>query len=316
MGTDTDAGDVREVTTGDCSELYYVDTGMYGTSGYGAAYVLDAERPAVVETGLGTNRDRIFAALEELGIDREDLAAIVVTHIHLDHAGGAGFLAEACPNADVYVPAAGASLLADPGRLVAGTKAAVGDQWEFYVEPEPIDEDRIVEIEDGDVVDLGDHELRVHEAPGHAFHQVVFEDPANDAVFSGDAAGIWVPELERTVETSPPSDFDLEQCLADLETIAEIDPDVLLYTHFGPRDVSDDLDEALEAYGTTLSEWVTSVQANREDLGDDEAVIEHFAESADPELADAWSERKARAEAAMNVRGVLGYLEDRERDDS
>lgn len=316
MGTGMDVGDVREVTIGDCSDLYYVDTGMYGTSGYGAAYVLDADRPAVVETGIGTNREYILEALDDLEIDREALAAIAVTHIHLDHAGGAGFLAEACPNADVYVPAAGASLLADPGRLVAGTKAAVGDQWEFYVEPEPIDDDRIVEIEDGDAVDLGNHELRVHEAPGHAFHQVIFEDPANDAVFTGDAAGIWVPDRERIVETSPPSDFDLEECLADLETIAEIDPDVLLYTHFGPRDVSDDLAEALETYGTVLSEWVASVQAKREELADDEAVVEHFAESADPELADAWSDRKARAEAAMNARGVLGSLEDRERDDS
>ncbi len=207
---DTEVGSVRNVTTGDCSDLYYVDTGMYETPGYGAAYILDADQPAIVETGIGTNHEFLLEALADLEIDREEVATIAVTHIHLDHAGGAGFLAEACPNASVYVPAAGASLLADPGRLVAGTKAAVGDQWEFYVEPEPIDEDRIVEIENGDTIDLGDHSLCVHGAPGHAFHQVVLENPENNAVFTGDAAGIWVPDRERIVETSPPSDFDLE----------------------------------------------------------------------------------------------------------
>ncbi|ELY46847.1 MBL fold metallo-hydrolase [Natronorubrum tibetense] len=305
-----DIGDVHEVTAGDCTDCYYIDTGMYDTPEYGAAYILDDERPAVVETGLGTNHELILEALDELGIEREDLEVIAVTHIHLDHAGGAGFLAEACPNADVYVPAAGAGLLIDPERLVAGTKAAVGEQWEYYVEPRPLDEERVVEIEDGDVVDLGDHELHVHATPGHAFHQVVFEDPANDAVFTGDAAGIWVPSTEEIRETSPPSDFHLEQCLEDCETLKSIDPDVLCYTHFGPREVGDDVDRALEEYATVLGEWVDAVETKRAELADDDAVIEHFATSS--EMVDVWGEEKATAEAAMNTRGVLGYLDQRD----
>ncbi|MXV63233.1 MBL fold metallo-hydrolase [Natronorubrum sp. JWXQ-INN-674] len=306
----SEIGAVREVTAGDCTDCYYLDTGMYDTEEYGAAYILDDERPAVVETGIGTNHELILEALDELGIDREELAAIAVTHIHLDHAGGAGFLADACPNADVYVPAPGSGLLVDPTRLVEGTKNAVGDQWEFYVEPKPIPEERIVEIEDGDSIDLGDHELRVHEAPGHAFHQVIFEDPANDAVFTGDAAGIWVPQTEEIRETSPPSDFDLEGCLDDVETLIEIDPDVLLYTHFGPREVGDDAETVLEEYATVLSEWVDAVAAKRAELEDDTAVVGHFANAG--EMADVWGERKASAEAAMNARGVLGSLGERD----
>ncbi|TYL39923.1 MBL fold metallo-hydrolase [Natronococcus pandeyae] len=303
-------GDVREVTVGDCTDLYYLDTGMYGTSGYGAVYILDDDQPAVVDTGIGTNHERILEALDEVGIDRDELAVIAVTHIHLDHAGGAGFLAEACPNAEVYVPAIGARHLADPSQLVAGTKAAVGDQWEYYVDPEPVPEDRIVEIEDGDVVDLGDHELRVHEAPGHAPHQVVFEDPENDAVFTGDAAGIWVPTTEQILETSPPSNFHLERCLEDVETLKEIDPDVLCYTHFGPRYVGDDAEAALEEYAAVLSEWVEQVEEKRAELEDDEALVEHFASAS--EMADVWGEHKASAEAAMNTRGVVGYLDHRD----
>ncbi|WP_306055253.1 MBL fold metallo-hydrolase [Natronococcus wangiae] len=305
-----EVGDVREVAVGDCTDLYYVDTGMYGTSEYGAVYVLDDDRPAVVDTGIGTNHERILEALDEVGIDRDELAVIAVTHIHLDHAGGAGFLAEACPNADVYVPAIGARHLVDPSQLVAGTKAAVGDQWEYYVDPEPVPEDRIVELEEGDVVDLGTHELRVHEAPGHAPHQVVFEDPENDAVFTGDAAGIWVPRIEEILETSPPSNFDLEQCLEDVETLEEIDPDVLLYTHFGPRYVGDDAEAALEEYAAVLTEWVERVEEKRAELEDDEAVVDHFAASS--EMADVWGEHKASAEAGMNARGVIGYLDHRD----
>ncbi|ELZ06333.1 beta-lactamase [Natrialba chahannaoensis JCM 10990] len=302
-------GDVREVTVGDCSDLYYVDTGMFEIDEFGAVYILDDERPAIVETGVGTNYELVLDALAELDIAPEDVAVITVTHIHLDHAGGAGLLAEACPNADVYISGAGASLLADPGKLVAGTKNAVGDQWQYYVQPASIPEDRIVELEDGDVIDLGEHELRVHAAPGHAFHQVVFEDPANDAVFTGDAAGIWIPDHEEIVETSPPSDFDLEQCLADTRTIADIDPDVLLYTHFGPRYVGDDAERVLEEYATVLTEWVNAVEAKRDELADDE-LMDHFAAATDH--GDAWNDEKASAEAAMNVRGTIGYLDDRE----
>ncbi|WP_226005089.1 MBL fold metallo-hydrolase [Natrinema salinisoli] len=303
-------GDVREVTTGDCSDLYCLDTGMYDTSEYGAVYILDDDRPAVVDTGIGTNYDRLREALAAVGVGLDDLEVIALTHVHLDHAGGAGFLAADCPNAEVYVPALGADHVVDPSRLVAGTKNAVGDQWTHYVEPEPVPEERVVAIEDGDVIDLGTHELRVHAAPGHAPHQVVFEDPANDAVFVADAAGIWVPETEAIRETSPPSNFDLEQCLADLETLAEIDPDVFCYPHFGPRSVGDNVEGALAAYATVLEEWVDAVAEKRAELDDDEAVVEHFAEVT--EMSDVWGEEKSSAEAKLNTRGVLGYLDHRE----
>lgn len=301
-------GELTAVTANGCSDLYCLDTGMYDVEAYGAAYVLDAERPAVVETGIGTHHDRILDALDELDIDREDVAVIAPTHVHLDHAGGAGFLAEACPNAEVAVHELGAPHLADPSRLVEGTKRAVGDQWRFYVEPEPVPEDRLRALSDGDTIDLGDHELAVHDAPGHAPHQAVFHDRDNDAVFTGDAAGIWVPDPGLIRETSPPSNFDLEQCLDDVAMLRSLDVETLLFTHFGPHP---DPEEALSAYERVLTEWVETVEAKRAELGDDEAVIDALV--AESEMADVWGERKARDEAVLNTRGVLGYLDHRER---
>ncbi|ELZ10840.1 beta-lactamase [Halovivax asiaticus JCM 14624] len=296
-------GDVTRVTVGDCTDLHYVDTGMYDTAEYGSVYLLDYERPAIVDSGIGTNYERILAALDEVGIDHDDLAAIVLTHVHLDHAGGAGFLAEACPNATVYAPHNGARHVRDPSRLVEGTKAAVGDQWRYYVEPKPVPEDRLEPYEDGDVIGLGTHELRAHAAPGHAPHHFVFEDPANDAVFTADGAGIWVPAIDEVRPTSPPPQFDLAQCLADVETIRDLDPSTLCFAHFGPRETGD----VLDAYAETLSAWVESVREQRAELGDDEAVIEHFADATD--LDSVWGETKARGEVSMNVRGVLTSLD-------
>ena len=296
-----DPGDVEPVT--DCTDLYYVDLGLYDIAGYGSVYVVDAERPAVVDTGLGTNRARLLDALGELDVRP---AFVLLTHVHLDHAGGAGFLADEFPDATVCVHEAGAPHLVDPERLVAGTKSAVGDQWRHYVDPKPVPEERVESLSDGDAVDLGDRTFDVHAAPGHAPHQVVYHDRGDDAVFTGDAAGIYVPKYDEIHQTSPPARFDLHGCHEDVDTIRELDPRVLCFGHFGPRAFDDDL---LAGYKRTLVEWVEAVKRKRADLGDDAAVVEHFTAHAPERLIDVWGEEKARAEERLNARGVLVYLD-------
>jgi glyoxylase-like metal-dependent hydrolase (beta-lactamase superfamily II) len=295
-------GDVRAVDG--CPGVHYVDTGMYGTAGYGAVYAVDAERPALVETGIGADREQVFALLDAVGIAPEELAVVALTHVHLDHAGGAGFVAEACPNAEVYAHELGAPHLVDPSRLVEGTKRAVGDQWQFYADPLPVPADRVVELGDGDAVDLGDRRLRAHHAPGHAPHQVVFRDDRADAVFTGDAAGIWIPERGAVRETTPPPNFDLERCLADAEMLRDLAPETLLYTHFGPGPA--DVGGVLEKYRTVLREWVEEVAAVHEEHGDEDATIDALVERAD--TGDVWGDQKAGYETAVNVRGTLRYL--------
>jgi glyoxylase-like metal-dependent hydrolase (beta-lactamase superfamily II) len=300
-------GDWYPVETAQGDDYYYLDTGMYDTERYGAVYVLDAERPAILDTGIGTNYEYVLEALEGIGIAPEEVGVIAPTHVHLDHAGGAGYLAEECPNAEVYIHRIGAPHLVDPSRLVEGTKQAVEEQWEYYVEPKPIDEERIVELEDGDTIDLGDRALEAYHAPGHAPHQMVYYDPDSEVLKAGDAAGIWVPQLEEVRPTSPPANFDLEGCLDDVDTIRSLEPETVLFGHFGPVAASDEL---LVEYKDVLADWVDAVETKRAELEDDEAVIEHFVE--ETEMDEVWGERKARAEARLNVRGVLAYLDQRE----
>jgi glyoxylase-like metal-dependent hydrolase (beta-lactamase superfamily II) len=295
-------GDVNAVPG--CEDLYYIDTGMYDTEKYGSVYVIDAERPTLVDTGIGTNHGLLLDALEELDVAREDVEYILPTHVHLDHAGGAGFFADACPNATVMTHEVGVPHLVDPSRLVEGTKAAVDDQWEYYVEPEPVPEDRIESLEDGDEISLGDRTLSVVYAPGHAPHQTMFHDSGDDVLFTADAAGIYVPQTGDIRPTTPPSQFDLESCLDDVRTIEEIAPEWLCFGHFGPREYEA---AVAEEYKRVLVEWVEAVRQKREELGDDEAVIEHFVEHT--QMAEVWGERKARAEERLNTRGVLGYLD-------
>lgn len=245
-------------------------------------------------------------ALDEIGIARDELELLVPTHVHLDHAGGASFLAEACPNADILIHEQGARHVIDPERLWAGTKVAVGEAIDFYVEPEPVPASRVTQLVDGTEIDLGDRRLDVYEAPGHAPHQHVFHDAGADAVFAADAAGIYVPELDRIEPTSPPTNFDFEGCIEDVRMLQRLGPETICYGHFGPAPTDDRLTE----YADVLTDWVEAVAEARVELPDDEAVIERFVERTG--MDEVWSERKAHTETAMNVRGVLGYLDRRE----
>lgn len=297
----------QKITAGGCEDIYCIDLDMFDVPEFGAAYVIDAERPTVVDSGTGRNYERILEVLDTLDILPEELEVIALTHVHLDHAGGAGHLAGVCPNATVQIHNIGAPYLVEPEHLIEGTKRAVGVQWQYYDEPDPIPEERIETISDGDTVDLGDHQLGVHHAPGHAPHQVVFSNPENDAVFTADAAGIWAPDPGVLAPTSPPPNFDLEGCLKDIELLHELDPSVLLYAHFGSRA---DVSVALEDYHQVLTDWVEDVQEKRKELEDDEAVIDHFVNRTD--LDKVWGKHKAYPEVRMNTQGVLRYLDTRD----
>jgi len=290
-----------DLTAVDDRLLYAVDTGMYDVEGYGSVYILDTDQPALVDTGLGTNRQHILEALDELGID--DLAYIIPTHAHLDHAGGAGFLAAQFPEAEVLTHERAVRHLADPERLVAGTKAAVGEMWRYYTEPKPIPEDRIHGLADGDGVDLGSLRLTAHEAPGHAPHQHVLETDTG-VVFTADAAGLYVPSRDEIRVTSPPPQFDVHQCLDDVSMIQSLDPELLCFAHFGPRTYDERL---LDGYKRSLVEWVEAVRQRRSALADDEAVLQHFADHT--EFTEIWGPEKGREEAKLNVRGVLSFLD-------
>lgn len=295
-------GEVAPVTVGECSDIYFLDIGLYGCPCYGAIYILDTERPAVIETGTGVNIDLLMDALDSVGIGRDELEVIALTHVHLDHAGGAGLLASKCRKATVYVHPLGASHLVDPAELVAGTKRVIHELWEYHAQPTPIPEERIITIEGDSKIDLGDRKLSVVPVPGHAPHQVAFYDRENGALFTGDSAGMWLPAGELLTVTTPPPNFDLEKWLASHDKIREVDPGLLMYTHFGPR-VADD---AIEDHERILKQWVTDIDALRQELDDGE-IIERCLDSSD--LRALMGDPAGSIPTQFSVEGVLVYLD-------
>jgi glyoxylase-like metal-dependent hydrolase (beta-lactamase superfamily II) len=218
------------------SGITAIDTGMIGERELNAVYLIAGSAPTLVEAGPGADVPVVLAALEDLGVAAEDLAHIVVTHIHLDHAGGAGPLLRHFPRATLWAHERGVPHLIDPSRLVASTARTYGltRMDAFFGPTEPVPPDRVRSVTDGDRIDLGDRTLTVIHTPGHASHHVAFRDDASGAIFTGEAIGSYLPWGPAFRPALPPPEVDVEQAIASIDRIAAFRPTDLLTSHFGP----------------------------------------------------------------------------------
>jgi glyoxylase-like metal-dependent hydrolase (beta-lactamase superfamily II) len=212
-----------------------IDTLMVGEPEFNAVYFVAAAEPALIETGPGADVPLVLEALRSLGIDAHDLAHILVTHIHLDHAGGAGALVERFSKATVWVHERGARHLVDPSRLLASTARTYGPErmTAFYGKTVPVSAELVRSVSDGDLIRLGDRTLEVIHTPGHASHHVALMDDATGAVFTGEATGSHLPWASCYRPALPPPEVDVEQALDSIERIREREPTALLTSHFG-----------------------------------------------------------------------------------
>jgi glyoxylase-like metal-dependent hydrolase (beta-lactamase superfamily II) len=206
-----------------------------------SCYLIMAEKAALIETGPTPGTIHIKDALKNLGIPPEKIDYIIVTHIHLDHAGGAGTIARDLPQAKVYVHPRGARHLVDPARLAAGARTIYGDTFErLFGEILPIPGDRVNTPADGETLDLGGGRLLTfYHAAGHARHHFVIHDPASRGIFSGDALGVRFQALSSiigsdfTLLSSPPTEFDPAGAIETFERVSRLDLDYIYFTHYG-----------------------------------------------------------------------------------
>jgi glyoxylase-like metal-dependent hydrolase (beta-lactamase superfamily II) len=212
-----------------------IDTYMGGVSEITAGFLLAGERPALVETGPSKVASAVAAGVTGVGLDPADLAWIVVTHIHLDHAGGVGDLVRTFPNATVVVHPAGARHLVDPERLLASSARVYGPLMDtVYGRLTPVEAGRVKAADDGEVLDLGGRRLELLHAPGHAKHHLAVFEPDLGVLFAGDGVGVLLPSTGVLRPATPPPDFDRDLAVASLRRFADRNPAHLVLTHFGP----------------------------------------------------------------------------------
>ena len=292
-----------------------IDTNMHGFPEVTATYVVRGSADvALVETGPKSRVADVLTGLERLGIDK--LRWIVVTHIHLDHAGAAGTIAQRFPEATVAVHGVGAPHLVDPSKLWASASRIYGDAMEkMWGGIDPLPSERVHVVEDGDEIDLGGRKLTALETPGHAGHHHAYVDDATGAMFTGDALGVRLPGVPVVRPATPPPEFNLERAVASIERIRDAAPTELWPTHFGRAegDVGETCEQAIESLQRWAG-WVSDARAETRDV--DEIAERLRLADRDFAMGRLSPENVDRLEQTtsyrMNVQGYMRYFDKKE----
>jgi glyoxylase-like metal-dependent hydrolase (beta-lactamase superfamily II) len=222
------------------------------------SYLLDTvDGPALVDCGPTTCVDELKAGLRQHGLELTDVRHLLLSHIHLDHAGATGVLVREHPALQVHVSEIGAPHLADPSRLESSARRLYGDTYEdLWGELAPVPEENI-QIAEGVVVGL-----TCFDSPGHAWHHVCYLD-ADGTLYAGDAAGVRIQPHAAVLPPTPPPEFDLDEWLHTLDVIERHAPARLALVHFG---VAEDVERHLGELRTRLREWAALEGSSEEEF--------------------------------------------------
>ena len=246
-----------------------IDTEYIGLPQMTAAYLLvDGSEAAFIETNTAHAVPRLLAALAESELAPEDVRFVVITHVHLDHAGGASALMKACPHATLLAHPRAAVHAIDPTKLVSSARQVYGDQAfdEMYGTIEGIDKRRVRALGDNETFTLGNSTLSVLHTRGHANHHFCVLDPASEGIFTGDAFGLVYPAIQNggrwALPSTSPTDFDAEAAKDSVQRIVGLGMRTAYLTHYGGFSdlaaIGEQLVEQLDAYGAIVDDAMAS----------------------------------------------------------
>ena len=300
-------------------DTWCLDLEFQGYAGAVAAFLLaDGDALALVETGPGSTLPALEAGVRAAGFALEQLTAVAVTHVHLDHAGAAGAVLARAPRARLYVHPRGVAHMVDPSKLLASAERIYGDRmgrlWGAF---EPVPAERVAVLGDGEALRCGRRTLVALHTPGHAVHHVALHDPEANALLTGDVGGVRLGGARYVRPPTPPPDVDLEAWGASIARMRALRPARLLLTHFGAFDDAEwHLDELLGR----LHEWAGWIEARLEtEGGDAAAVVPALRRKGEAEVARAGGDARLvegyelATPSPMTVTGVQRWLARRDR---
>lgn len=291
-------------------DIYTIDSRLCGIPEYTCVYLVAGENSTLIETASAACVPAVLEGIEDVGIRPDDISQVVLTHVHLDHAGGAGALLSAMPNARIFVHPRGVKHLVDPSMLIESAERYLGREvLTMLGKPEPLPAHKVRALADGELIRINaDRELFVMFAPGHANHHVCLLDREDSAVFTGDAAGMKLAGMSTPLPTTGSPDFDLEKASETILRLLSLGPTTLLFSHFGPT--TRDADRVLTSYLTELEEWRQSIVAalKARETRDEtlQRITEHFELSRIPLPKDV-----LLRSIQMNIEGYVSYLQRR-----
>ncbi|WP_134701570.1 MBL fold metallo-hydrolase [Ammoniphilus sp. YIM 78166] len=254
--------------------IHLIDGYDLGVPGRTGAYCILEDQLTIVETSASPSVPYILEGFRALGLNPLDLKYIIVTHIHLDHAGGAGLLLQSCPNAKVVVHPKGARHLAKPERLIQGARAVYGEDFDRLFDPIlPVPEDKLIIKADGETLEIGPNcTLQFLDTPGHANHHFSIYDPVSKGIFTGDTVGVYYHQLADnglssfTLPSTSPNQFNPEAMLASMKRIQETGVERIYFGHFGVHQDPSEVYQHIEEWLPVFVEAGRQVVAENKDV--------------------------------------------------
>jgi glyoxylase-like metal-dependent hydrolase (beta-lactamase superfamily II) len=303
---------VTKLSLGTRPGTWHLSLPFQNESGILGPYVLAGQNDvALIDPGPSTTVPALLASLQEVGFEPQDVTHLLLTHIHLDHAGATGELVHRMPKATIYVHSSGAPHLVDPTKFIASATRIYGNKMqELWGNIDPVPADRIHAIEGGNILNVAGRRLEIHYTPGHAIHHVVFFDVHTGELFTGDIAGVRLQDINYVRPPTPPPDLDLEAWSASIHKLKQLRPDILYLAHCGPAEhptqILDHLREKLISWGDIV------LHAMRERKSEQE-ISDLLAQKTEPEVLRITGDRNVlkrldlTANYAMTVQGYMRY---------
>jgi len=213
--------------------VYLIDTHGLGFERCIGAYLLKDEKTALIDVGYASSINNLLAGIKVAGVNPSGIDYIILTHIHLDHAGAVGKLARISKKSLVKAHPRAIKHLIDPSRLISSVREVYGAKADRFGEILPIDGDRIEGVVDEEEVELGSLTLRLHLTPGHAPHHISAQLVEEKALFCGDALSMRIPSFEHDIPQTPPPSYIHEQAVQSIKRFMELDVEVVLRPHYG-----------------------------------------------------------------------------------
>jgi glyoxylase-like metal-dependent hydrolase (beta-lactamase superfamily II) len=291
-------------------QVSIIDTLALGRPGVVAAYLIRGKEHALIDMGYASSAATVLMDIKDIEIGSEGIDYLLPTHVHLDHSGACGALAENFVAASIRVHPKGERHLVDPSKLWEGASELFGAElMKLYSRPQPINGNRVRAIGDGEEISLGNGlTLRSIWTPGHASHHLSYELEGTGNVFTGDAVGIKYPAFPILIPTTPPTSFNLEAAIASLQRIEQVSPKNLLTPHYG---VIHDAVSSIDANIRSLQDWTAKINKMLRSGLSTNLIIATLTEAIARERAHSNGSLPdyLRISIRVSVLGVLRYLE-------
>lgn len=305
--------------------IYALDSGFQRPQMDAIHLIVEFDRVAFVDTGTYASVPRMLAALNRLGLSADSVDYVILTHVHLDHAGGAGLLMQHCPKAKLVVHPRGAPHMIDPSKLWAAAVAVYGETRARadYGSLQPVPRERVMESGDGSTVMLAERKLELIDTPGHAKHHQCVWDAQARALFTGDTFGLSYRELDQGARkfifpTTTPTQFEPAAMHASVDRLLARNPRAIYLTHYSQiadvERIGADLHRLIDAHVALGDRWAGSVDAAERAAGLKAGVCQIVCEEARRQNGDeaTWL-RALDNDIALNAQGLEAWLDFRKK---